>query len=74
MVASERQDHRPLASRLLLVVSLLNEEEQALARGLTTGIFDRSDAVRQRDKHREVTKTLLTWLVRRQTFERSPAW
>ena len=56
------------------VVTLLNEEEQALARGLTTGQFDRSDAVRQRDKHREVTKTLLTWLVRRQTFERSPAW
>ena len=54
------------------VVAQLNDEQTALARGLTSGVFDRTDSIRQRARHRQVTKAILCWLTVRQNFERSP--
>ena len=56
------------------VVAQLNDEQTALARGLTSGVFDRTDSIRQRARHRQVTRAILNWLITRQNFERSPSF
>ena len=61
--------------QILQQVALLLHEEQAdLARGLTTGRFDREDSIRLRRRHRRITSVVLTWLQHRQGFERSSAF
>lgn len=54
------------------VATWIHEEQVDLARGLTTGRFDREDSIRVRRRHRRITGVVLAWLTHRQSFERSP--
>ena len=54
------------------VATWIHEEQVDLARGLTSGRFDREDSIRVRRRHRRITGVVLAWLTHRQSFERSP--